>query len=83
MAISGKLIFVQPTTAGRTGDFRTANIVKNQWEHLLGLPKTKETEKIYDAGSKQSRRLMTGAASHHGPAGGPRVWIDTYYVLLK
>lgn len=69
------------SAAGRAGDFRTAQIVKNQWEHLLGLPESKSTEKIFDAGSKASRRLMTGGplVSHDQP----RVWIDTYYVLLK
>lgn len=76
-----KLMPGRANVAGRAGDFKTAQIVKKQWESLLGLPVSKDTEKIYDAGSKPSRRLMTGRPLVPGDK--PRVWIDTYYVLLK
>jgi hypothetical protein len=59
---------------------KTAVHVKQQWEHLLGRRITGEKDKIYEAGSKQSRRSMTTVSAKDG---GPEIWIDTYHVLLK
>ena len=64
-------------TAGTPGDFRSAILVKQQWERLLNLPVTGSTEKLYDAGSNQSRKALTE------PDSKVNVWTDTYYVLLK
>lgn len=63
--------------AGSDGDRSSALLVKRQWERALGLPISKPFEKVYDAGSRESRRQIKGRN------GELRVWVDTYYSLLN
>lgn len=69
-------------TSGRENDLKIAKVVQKQWEDLLHLPSSggsadnNHRGRVFDAGSKDSRRMLLKEK-------GPRVWIDTYYVLLK
>lgn len=61
--------------AGTEGDRKSAALVKYQWEQLLGLPTTDEYENVFDAGTKESRRMLLGG--RHGRCrgrGGRRGW---------
>ncbi|KAH0445994.1 hypothetical protein IEQ34_025170 [Dendrobium chrysotoxum] len=74
--------------AGSKADYRTAIDVLEQWGTLLGadLPDNRE-DLVFEAGSSDSIRYMTGTrddewkAGH--PLGKPRVWVDTYSVWLN
>lgn len=63
-------------TSGRANDLKVAQLVKKQWEELLHLPVSGDKKMVFDAGSKDSKRMLL-------KEDGPRVWIDTYYVLLN
>ncbi|GAA5941163.1 M28 family metallopeptidase [Sporobolomyces koalae] len=46
--------------AGTEGDRKSALRVKYQWEQLLGVPHTPENANVFDAGTPQDRRALTG-----------------------
>ncbi|KPV73187.1 uncharacterized protein RHOBADRAFT_38815 [Rhodotorula graminis WP1] len=64
----------QTHVAGTDGDHRIALLLKSQWETLLGAAADPDHHRVYDAGTLESRRALTGD---------PRVWTDTYYSLLN
>lgn len=55
--------------AGSEGDHHIAMQVKNQWERLLDLPTTSWDENVFDAGTKESKRMIYGIGArgcgHH------------------
>lgn len=75
--------------AGSEQDYQTSLDVLNEWGSLLGarVPEN-ESELVFDAGSPEAVRYMTGTrdewrALSTNPIGDPRVWVDTYSVWLN
>jgi len=51
--------------AGTEGDRLSALRVKEQWEELLGIEKSREG-RVFDAGTEQDRRALMGHSIGHG-----------------
>ncbi|GAA5910552.1 hypothetical protein JCM8208_007640 [Rhodotorula glutinis] len=54
----------QTHVAGTDGDHRIALLLKSQWESLLGANADPDHKHVYDAGTPESRRALTGHDSH-------------------
>ncbi|GAA6057337.1 hypothetical protein JCM3770_001099 [Rhodotorula araucariae] len=55
----------QTHVAGTDGDHRVALLLKAQWEALLGAEADPEHKRVYDAGTDESHRAMTGHSRKH------------------
>ncbi|GAA5854899.1 hypothetical protein JCM9279_000191 [Rhodotorula babjevae] len=63
---ASKLYTNQTHVAGTDGDHRIALLLKSQWETLLGAEADPDHEHVYDAGTPESRRALTGCGGKHG-----------------
>ena len=54
----------QTHVAGTDGDHRIALLLKSQWEDLLGADADPQHKHVYDAGTPESRRALTGHGGH-------------------
>ncbi|KAG0143175.1 hypothetical protein CROQUDRAFT_49180 [Cronartium quercuum f. sp. fusiforme G11] len=65
-------------SSGTKEDEQTSIITQYSWQNLLHLkPSKKNTSKVFDAGTKASKKMLYSTNSNE-----PRVWTDKYYPLM-